>query len=742
LGVRVLLVQPDSHSAQELARLFSERGDTFWQAIDFGGACKMIDQVHPELVVMDLHLPGNSWLDLLRLLHTQYPGIKILLTNKYPDLQRELRARVFGGRIILREPFAPIWMEKAIAQLKDEKASTGTALLVPGTALPKVRIPMRLKITLPYVLLALFFALAGAYMVSQTVQENIQERFNNQLAATGKQSSDWMVRQENSQLETLRLVANISGIGDAILNSDSERLHQLVLPVAVNSGEEAVDILDANGISLLALHHASGSTPQDYVATRGEDLYKNWDFVAPVLQRVVEQGQDKFSGVAQTPWGSYFYISGPVKTRDGAFAGVVLVGKSLTSIVKEMHAETLAETTLYDMQGNSLASSLPTGHAPSEAIPPDKLKVLLSDKSAVSLVRDFTVASLSYREIVGPWIVRGNIQAGLLGAAMPRIYLVRTSQGTALQVVGLVVGALLLVFFVGITLAGQITRPLLKVVAAAEEIARGNLDVKVDTRGNDEVSILAHSFNHMVAGLQEGSMYRDLLGRTVSPEVREQLRQTFVSGNLRLEGQQAVGTVLMTDIRGFTTLSERADPATIFKWLNEYFAELVPIITQHSGVVNKFDGDAMLAFFGILPRLLNPKQSAYEACMAAVLMLDVIDRLNVQRVERGDPPLATGIGVNTGVIISGGLGTSDRLHYTIIGDTVNTAQRVEGLTRELLKVSGILISHATYTALEEYRSQFTIEPLGAYSVKGKVDRLMVYRLLMPGGNNQARQEKI
>ncbi len=88
---------------------------------------------------------------------------------------------------------------------------------------------------------------------------------------------------------------------------------------------------------------------------------------------------------------------------------------------------------------------------------------------------------------------------------------------------------------------------------------RGNLQVKVDG-GDDEVAVLAHAFNSMVAGLQEGFIYRDLLGRTVSPEVREQLRQTFTSGNLRLEGQEAIATVIMTDIRGFTTSPKQQNP--------------------------------------------------------------------------------------------------------------------------------------------------------------------------------------
>jgi adenylate cyclase len=235
----------------------------------------------------------------------------------------------------------------------------------------------------------------------------------------------------------------------------------------------------------------------------------------------------------------------------------------------------------------------------------------------------------------------------------------------------------------------------------------------------------------MVAGLQEGSIYRDLLGRTVSPEVREQLRQTFISGQLRLEGQESIATVLMTDIRGFTTLCENVDPTRVFNWLNEYFGELVPIVNRYNGVVNKFDGDAMLAFFGILPVPLTPHDSAVAACQAAAEMMNVIDRLNINRMERGDPPMLTGIGVNTGAVTAGGLGTTDRLHYTIIGDTVNTTQRLEGLTRELFPRSGILVSESTYAALDESRAAFDLERMGIHTVKGKSEHLLVYCLRPP-----------
>lgn len=164
--------------------------------------------------------------------------------------------------------------------------------------------------------------------------------------------------------------------------------------------------------------------------------------------------------------------------------------------------------------------------------------------------------------------------------------------------------------------------------------------------------VLGHSFNYMIAGLQEGSIYRDLLGKTVSPQVRETLRQSFSSGELRLEGQNTIGTVLISDIRNFTALAEKEEPTTILRWLNDYFGKLVPIVNAYGAIVDKFEGDAMLAFFGILPIRLPPEESAYRACQAAIEIMAVIDEMNLQRSALDVPPLLTGIGVNTGTLMA------------------------------------------------------------------------------------------
>jgi len=115
-------------------------------------------------------------------------------------------------------------------------------------------------------------------------------------------------------------------------------------------------------------------------------------------------------------------------------------------------------------------------------------------------------------------------------------------------------------------------------------------------------------------------------------------------------------------------------------------------------------------------------------------MLHVIEQINARRADRNEPPLITGIGLNTGPVTAGGLGSADRLNYTIIGDTVNTTQRLEGFTRQFGE-SGVVLSQATFEALENRREEFKLQPLGAQTFRGKTEPLLVYRL-KPGKDIQ------
>lgn len=735
MSLQVLIVQPDSNSTHFMADLFIEWGDQVLHTTDIEAARTFLKQNEPELVVWDLHLAVDGSDKLLIEIHEQFPQTKILFTANYPDPQKESIARQkYGAQVILRQPVTRLAMEQALRALEGDNPIVDSGF---DANLPRVRVPVRAKITLPYAILALILAVAAAYLISQVVVDTIEERFTNQLIEAAQLTNDWMVSEEDRLLETLRLMTYTQGMQQAIAAQDAEQLRQLVLPLAINYQEEAVEILDAQGVSMLSMRHRTGSTLEDYEIVRGEDVFQKWEFVRSVLAQSIDQGRDKYAGLARASWGDYLYVAGPITDSDNNLVGVVMVGKSLPSLVKQLRQDTLAHITIYDFTGQRIISTLPVFQEELQALDAGMVYDTLEGQDETSVIHPLTIASIDYSEILGPWEVReflspdakrNNYDLGLLGVSMAETFLARPSQVTRIRIFVAAVIAFGLVITLGVFLAGRITSPLLQVVSATSQVAGGNLDVEVDATGNDEVAVLGHSFNRMIAGLREGSIYRDLFGRTVSPEVREQLRQSFASGELNLEGQEAVASVLMSDIRGFTSISEAETPATILSWLNEFFAELVPIITSHGGVISKFEGDAVLAFFGILPRPISAQESAFRACQTALAMLDAIERINLRREARGDPVFAVGIGVNTGPVTAGGLGSADRLHYTIIGDTVNTTARLESLTRQFGQGNAAVISQHTLFALRKRRHEFEMESMGAHTVKGKEEQLLVYRL--------------
>ncbi len=717
----VVLFQSDSTGAQPLSEFFKQRGNLVTETSDAAEAGSLLRR-RPDLAILDVHLPDNQLAEFMRQARQESPETRILVASSYPDTERELQAKEAGAQVFLRSPFTKARIEQALKRLAPAAAEPTPM----AAGLPGVRIPVRLKLTLPYVLLAVAFAAAAAYLVNRYVLETVQERFARQLQGAGELTADSMVAEERKLLETLRYVANTQGVPEAILTGEAESLRNIALPIAVNKQEEAVEILDPRGVSLLSLRHVAGGGGGDYSVTQGDTIFTQWDFVQNVLAQKTDERGDKHAGVARAPWGDYFYIAGPIKNENNQMVGVVLVGKSLPTLARQLRQETLAHITLYDLDGRVLASTFEEQSL--GALPAEDRQAAVERQDEASVVRDADLSSGQYSEIIGPWEVRGGGDLGLLGTSLTRNVLIRPTQVTRAQAYAVVAAAFLLVIFVGVYLASHITRLLVQVAHASAEVAQGNLEVKVPSQGDDEVAVLANSFNVMVARLQEGSVYRDLLGRTVSPEVRDQLRQSFESGHLRLEGQTTEATVMMTDIRSFTTLSERQEPTTVLRWLNEYFGELVPIVTAHGGVVDKFEGDAMLAVFGILPQPMNMRESAYQACLAAQEMLDAIDRINAEREKRGDPPFITGIGINTGLVTAGGLGTADRLNYTVIGDTVNTVQRLEGFTRQL-GASSAVIGQNTYEALEQDKqAELDLEALGSFSLKGKREAIAIYRL--------------
>jgi adenylate cyclase len=207
----------------------------------------------------------------------------------------------------------------------------------------------------------------------------------------------------------------------------------------------------------------------------------------------------------------------------------------------------------------------------------------------------------------------------------------------------------------------------------------------------------------------------------VPPAVVEQLGRD--PEKLTFGGERRILTVMFSDIRGFTTYSERHPPEEVVAALREYLTALVEVVFRHRGTLDKFIGDATMAFFGA--PFDNPDH-ALQACRAAVEMSDVVARLNEQWKAAGREPFVTGFGIATGEMLVGNFGSSQRFTYTVIGDQVNLGARLESLNKDYETTRHIIISQGTYDLV---RDHVEVRPLGSVTVKGKHQAVDIFDLV-------------
>ncbi len=227
------------------------------------------------------------------------------------------------------------------------------------------------------------------------------------------------------------------------------------------------------------------------------------------------------------------------------------------------------------------------------------------------------------------------------------------------------------------------------------------------------VTIMYRTF----VGERSERMLKNTFKRYVSKDVVDEILKK--KQGVKLAGDKKKVTVLFADIRGFTTMSEKMDPEVLIRQLNEYFELMIQVIFRHGGTLDKFIGDAIMAVWGSpLPR----ERDALQAVSAAWEMQQALKRLNEKRVASGRPPLNIGIGINTGEAVVGNLGSLDRMEFTVIGDTVNTACRIEGKTL----AGQILLNEPTY---QEVKECVEARPVAPVMVKGKELPLQLYEVM-------------
>ena len=259
-----------------------------------------------------------------------------------------------------------------------------------------------------------------------------------------------------------------------------------------------------------------------------------------------------------------------------------------------------------------------------------------------------------------------------------------------------------------LALARTFTRPLAEIVEGLERVEEGDVSVAVRVESADELGRLQEGLNSMVSGLREKNRIFDAFGRVVEPQVRDRL----LGGGVERAGERRHAAVLFCDLRGFTRRSETAEPEEVVEFLNEFFSSVSRRVREHGGFVDKFIGDAALAVFG----LFDEERAEHEATGAAV-------RCALAMLEApGDGPSSSRVfdvtmAVHSGPVLAGAIGAADRHEYTVIGDTVNVAARLQGLAKE--KNSVLALSRRAYEEAVRAGVPVSVDGEGTAELRGR-----------------------
>jgi len=252
---------------------------------------------------------------------------------------------------------------------------------------------------------------------------------------------------------------------------------------------------------------------------------------------------------------------------------------------------------------------------------------------------------------------------------------------------------------------------------AFESIRKGELNTFIPIVNNDELGQIASHSNFMIQGLQEREKLKATFGKYLSPKIAAKILAN--DNQAALSGKKYQVAVLFTDIRDYTKLSEKHTPEQMIKLLNQYFTMIVKVINRHQGVVDKFIGDAAMAVFG----LDNESLAAENSVKAAIEIRNNLENLNKELSLEGLPKIDNGVGIHFGPVIAGNMGSPDRLEYTVIGDTVNTASRLEALSKE--NDFKILMSSKVEEMLKN-KQLYSYTNLGMFDLRGKSEKINVY----------------
>jgi adenylate cyclase len=280
---------------------------------------------------------------------------------------------------------------------------------------------------------------------------------------------------------------------------------------------------------------------------------------------------------------------------------------------------------------------------------------------------------------------------------------------TAMMILGGIGGA--------VGLAIVLTKPIHKLAQGTKAIAAGSFDITLPITARDEIGDLTQSFNDMAKSLREKEKIKRAFSSYVARQVVDEILKN--PDAIMLSGARRDVSVIFCDMRGFTPLAERLPPEEGVAALNDFYSLMIDTTIKHDGTINKFLGDAVMAIFGA--PVAYPDH-CMRAVKTALAMQQGIAELSAKRVAQGKEPMAVGIGISAGEAVAGTVGTESQMEYTVIGDKVNLAARLESNA----KPGQILVSESTYSQVAD---KVEARCLGAISVKGKEEEVTVYEII-------------
>ena len=279
---------------------------------------------------------------------------------------------------------------------------------------------------------------------------------------------------------------------------------------------------------------------------------------------------------------------------------------------------------------------------------------------------------------------------------------------------------LLSALFVAYYFAKTLSVPLLTLLRAMKEVEEGHYDLEIKAVFKDEVGSLTKSFLDMTQGLKERAMAKDALGRFVNKQIAEQAMQ----GKIKLGGEKKYAAVSFIDMRNFTGMAEKMRAEDVVSFLNEYLSSIVKCIIESGGTVDKYIGDAVMSHWGALGEIENETEAAILAALSVRKTIQLFNQDLTSQAGQRNPVVRVGCGIHSGEVISGQIGSDEHWEYTIVGDTVNVASRLEALNKPL--GTDILISYEAYMRVQ---GKFKVEIMPPIRVKGKSKPQIIYAVL-------------